>query len=343
MREAVDAKAKPDAGCAAISMVPELRNYLIYALCYFEAGHTVLPEWLGARPLPDFGMLARRGYRRCPFSTACADDRGSAEYNGRLAGRASKLIPRMRRELIYFLVAIQVLTRLPVPRMHGFAERWVERGVKYFPLTGAIVGAVCAIVLLGASHLWHGVLPALLAVAAGILITGGLHEDGFADFFDSMGGATREARLAIMKDSRIGTYGALALGAGVAVKLFALSELPLWTAAAGLVAAHAGGRLATVAVISLLPYAGGISAAKIKPLGRGVTRADLAIAGIFGLLPLLLLRGGYALPALAVSACAALAVALCARRLLGGYTGDVLGAVEQIYEITFLLALAACV
>ena len=249
----------------------------------------------------------------------------------------------MRREFIYFLVAVQVLTRLPVPRMQGFAQRWMERGVKYFPLTGAIVGVACAGVLLATSYFWHGMLPALLTVAAGILITGGLHEDGFADFFDSMGGATREARLAIMKDSRIGTYGALALGAGIATKIFALAGMPLWIAAVGLIAAHAGGRLAAVAVISLLPYAGGLSAAKIKPLGRGVTRADLAIAAAFGLAPLVLLPGRFALTALAASAITALITARSARRMLGGYTGDVLGAVEQVYEITFLLALAACV
>ena len=248
----------------------------------------------------------------------------------------------MRREFIYFLVAVQVLTRLPVPRMQGFAQRWMERGVKYFPLTGAIVGVACAGVLLATSYFWHGMLPALLTVAAGILITGGLHEDGFADFFDSMGGATREARLAIMKDSRIGTYGALALGAGIATKIFALAGMPLWIAAVGLIASHAGGRLAAVAVISLLPYAGG-SAAKIKPLGRGVTGADLAIAAAFGLAPLVLLPGRFALTALAASAITALITARSARRMLGGYTGDVLGAVEQVYEITFLLALAACV
>jgi adenosylcobinamide-GDP ribazoletransferase len=249
----------------------------------------------------------------------------------------------MRREFIYFLVAVQVLTRLPVPRMQGFAQRWMERGVKYFPLTGAIVGVACAGILLATSYFWHGMLPALLTVAAGILITGGLHEDGFADFFDSMGGATREARLAIMKDSRIGTYGALALGAGIATKIFALAGMPLWIAAVGLIAAHAGGRLAAVAVISLLPYAGGLSAAKIKPLGRGVTRADLAIAAAFGLAPLILLPGQFALTALAASAITALITARSARRMLGGYTGDVLGAVEQVYEISFLLALAACV
>ncbi len=250
---------------------------------------------------------------------------------------------KLRRELIYFLVAIQVLTRLPVPRMQGFADRWMERGVKYFPLVGAIVGVFCAAILSATSLLWHGLLPALLTVAAGILITGGLHEDGFADFFDAMGGATREARLAIMKDSRIGTYGALALGGGIAVKVFALAGLPLAIGAAGLVASHAGGRLAAVAVISFLSYAGGLSAAKIKPLGRGLTGWDLAIAVIFGLLPLFLLPARFAATAAVAAALAALIAARSARRLLGGYTGDVLGAVEQVFEISFLLALAACV
>jgi len=249
----------------------------------------------------------------------------------------------MRREFIYFLTAVQLLTRLPVPRLHGFAHRWMERGVKYFPLTGALVGAGCAAILLASSQLWGGTLPALLTIAAGIAITGGLHEDGFADFFDSMGGATREARLAILKDSRIGTYGALALGAGIGIKVFALAGLPLAIGAAALVPAHAGGRLAAVAVISALPYAGGLSAAKIKPLGHGMKWTDLAIAAAFGIIPLLLLPGAFGLPALAAGIAAAGIAAWMARRLLGGYTGDVLGAVEQVYEIAFLLAAAACV
>jgi adenosylcobinamide-GDP ribazoletransferase len=248
----------------------------------------------------------------------------------------------LRREILYFLTAVQLLTRLPVPRLRGFAQRWMERGVKYFPLTGAIVGAACAAIFLGASHLWGGTLPALLTIAAGIAITGGLHEDGFADFFDSMGGATREARLSIMKDSRIGTYGVLALVAGVGMKVFALAALPIAIGAAALVSAHAGGRLAAVAVISMLPYAGGLSAAKIKPLGHGMKWSDLAIAAVFGVLPLLLLPVAFGLPALAAGLIAAALAAMAARRLLGGYTGDVVGAVEQTFEIAFLLAAAAC-
>ena len=249
----------------------------------------------------------------------------------------------MLSELRYFLAAVQVLTRLPVPALRGFEEEWLERGVKYFPLAGALVGAACAAILFAASRLWGGMLPALITIAAGIAMTGGLHEDGFADFFDSMGGATREARLTIMKDSRLGTYGVLALGAGLGAKIFALAALTPATGAAALIALHAGGRLAAAAVISMLPYAGGISAAKIKPLGYGITRADLAIAAIFGILPLFLLPWVTALLAFAIAGAASTLAALYARHLLGGYTGDVLGAVEQSYEIAFLLAAAACV
>jgi adenosylcobinamide-GDP ribazoletransferase len=248
----------------------------------------------------------------------------------------------MHAEIRYFLAAIQILTRLPVPHFDGFADEWMERGVKYFPLTGALVGALCAAILLGTSTIWSGPLPALLTVAAGIAITGGMHEDGFADFFDAMGGSTREQRLAIMKDSRLGTYGVLALGAGIAIKVFALAALPMATGAASLVAAHAGGRLATVGVIAKLPYSGGIAAAKIKPLGHGITPADLAIAVGFGVFPLLLLPGRVALPAFFAAVFAAALAASSARRLIGGYTGDVLGAVEQTYEIAFLLGAAAC-
>jgi len=248
----------------------------------------------------------------------------------------------IREELRYFMAAIQLLTRLPVPHAEGFTSEWMERGVKYFPLAGALVGAFCALILLAASHLWNGALPALLTVAAGIAITGGLHEDGFADFFDGMGGATRDARLAIMKDSRLGTYGVLALGAGIGMKVFALAALPLTIGAAALVAAHAGGRLATVGVIAKLPYAGGLSAAKIKPLGYGITPADLVIAAAFGLLPILLLPVSFGLPAFLAAAVLSGLASVAAWRLFGGYTGDVLGAVEQIYEIGFLLCAAGC-
>jgi adenosylcobinamide-GDP ribazoletransferase len=251
-------------------------------------------------------------------------------------------MPVLSKELRYFAAAVQFLTRLPIPLSSDYQALWLERGVKYFPAIGALIGAICASVLLITSHLWGGSLPSVLAVAVGIVLTGGLHEDGFADFFDALGGSTREDRLAIMKDSRLGTYGALALGFGVAIKVLALAALPLSLAAAPLIAAFAGGRFAAVAVIVLLPYAGEVSAAKVKPLRDGVTAPARAIAAAFGLLPLLLLPLPCSLAACAGGFAAALFIAWLAKRLLGGYTGDVLGAVEQSYEIAFLLVAAAC-
>lgn len=250
---------------------------------------------------------------------------------------------RLRAEFGYFLGAVQFLTRLPVPQLKGFAPEWLDRGVKYFPLAGLIVGAICAAVLLAASALWTGVLPALLAVAAGITATGALHEDGFADFFDAMGGATREARLAIMKDSRLGAFGVLALGIGTALKVFALSALAPLAAAAALVAAHAGGRFAAIGVMPLLPYAGDMAKAKAKPLATNITVSGLAVAACFGLMPALLLPLSAGLPACLAAFAAAMLTAWRAKRLLGGFTGDVLGAVEQSFEIAFLLTAAACV
>ena len=248
----------------------------------------------------------------------------------------------LRTEFGYFHGAVQFLTRLPVPHLDGFAPEWLDRGVKYFPLTGILVGAICAAVLLAASALWSGVLPALLAVAAGIAATGAFHEDGFADFFDAMGGATREARLTIMKDSRLGTFGVLALGMAIALKVYALAALAPAVAAGALVAAHAGGRFAAVSVMPFLPYAGDMSAAKAKPLATNITAFGLAVAAFFGLAPAWLLPLKAALVACLTGFAAASFIAWRAKRLLGGFTGEVLGAIEQSYEIAFLLAVAAC-
>lgn len=246
------------------------------------------------------------------------------------------------QEAKYFMTALQFLTRLPAPQFQGFEPLWLDRGVKYFPLVGALVGSICAGVLLGAGRIWSGAIPALLAVAAGMLATGALHEDGAADFFDALGGTSREARLAIMKDHRLGVYGALALGVLIAAKTLALSAPPPTAAAIALVAAHAGGRLAAVFTIAVFSYAGDLEAAKVRPLAAGARGPGLLLAALFGLAPLLFMPAAAGAIALLAGAGAAALIALRARSLLGGYTGDVLGAVEQSYEAAFLLGAAAC-
>jgi adenosylcobinamide-GDP ribazoletransferase len=244
----------------------------------------------------------------------------------------------IRRELTLVLVALQFLTRIPVPSFQHFDTAWLDRSAKYFPLVGACVGGICAVTFWATSLFWPPAIAALLAIAAGIVATGCFHEDGLADTADGLGGGlTRERRLEIMKDSRIGTYGAVALILTLALKTAALVPLDVATAAAGLIAGHAAARLATVVALASLPYAG----AKVKPLATSLTHGELGVALILGLLPTLMLDPTCLLLALIGGAIPAIVLAVQAQRLIGGYTGDVLGAIEQVFETGFLLTIVA--
>lgn len=251
-----------------------------------------------------------------------------------------RLLTLAARECAYVVVAIQFLTRLPVPALSRFEPAWMARAMAYYPLAGLLVGAISAVVWIAAAHVWPAHIAALLAVAAGTLATGALHEDGLADTADALGGGrTREQRLAILKDSRIGPYGTLALIFAVGLKVMALAVLPAMTGALALLAIHAGARTVPVIATALMPYAGDTSAAKVAPMVP--TPGRLTFALVTGLLPSLALSVSPALLIWPAGFAAAFAPLLQGRRLLGGYTGDILGAAEQMYEIAALLTLAA--
>ena len=253
-------------------------------------------------------------------------------------------------ELRRLLTALQFLTRLPVPAWTGFEPQRLNRCVRHFPLVGAFVGIVGAGVLVAAAAWWPPLVAAALSVMATAWLTGAFHEDGLADTFDALGGSvSRERALAIMKDSRIGSYGALALALVLGLRVALLAALVpqgAAVAATGVVLAHALGRGAAVVLMGLLPYAGDAGHAKAKPLATAVRRIDVAIA--LGC-SLALAAGASAsgVPparALAALATAALVVAVLRAwfmRRLGGYTGDTLGAAEQLVECAVLLALTA--
>lgn len=236
--------------------------------------------------------------------------------------------------------ATQFLTCLPVGHVEWRPD-WLARSAKFFPLVGAGIGGIAAITLVGASRLWPAPIPAMLAVAVAILITGALHEDGLADSTDSLGGRTREARLAIMKDSRIGTFGALALALTFALRVAALSVMPVAGAAAALLAAHAASRFACVVAMARLPYAGERSLAKVEYGTARPDGAEIALAALLGLTPFLLLEPGHAVAALGLGAGLAASAVWQANRLLGGHTGDVLGAVVVLSETGILVGAAA--
>ena len=161
------------------------------------------------------------------------------------------------RQARLFLCALQFLTRLPTPSLEGFEADWIARSAPWYPVVGWIVGAISAGALLLASHLWLGLPAAAIALAVGFVVTGGFHEDGLADTADGLGGGqTPERRLEIMKDSRIGSYGVLALWGVLTIKVAALAMMAPMQAALALVLAHGAARAFAVVVMASLPYAG---------------------------------------------------------------------------------------
>jgi len=254
-----------------------------------------------------------------------------------------------------FSASIHFLTRLPLPRHEaagtpsspatpaaagaaGTSGTNLAQAAWAFPIAGFVVGLIGAITYAVADELVLAPWPAAaLTLVATLLVTGALHEDGLADTADGFGGGdTRERKLAIMRDSRIGTYGVCALIISLLVRAGAIASLgaPVLVAPA-LLAAHVGARAALPWVMFLLPTArsDGLSFAAGQPSGTGV-----AIAGALGFLALLFCLGlAHALVALVMLAAVVAIVCRLASREIGGHTGDVLGTVEQVCEIVILL------
>jgi adenosylcobinamide-GDP ribazoletransferase len=237
-------------------------------------------------------------------------------------------------------VALLFLTRLPVRVDGAVTMRDLAAAVYAFPLVGAAVGLLAGLAYAGAVRLGLPALPAaLIAIVTMLLITGALHEDGLADTADGLGAGTDRARaLEIMADSRIGSFGALALMVALLARLIALA--PMWDprqVTAVLVAAAMASRALLPVVMLLQPSAkaDGLAATAGRPDPvRVMLGTFLAIGAAVLLLPL-----PTALTALAASAGLSLLLAAWLGRRLGGCTGDTLGAVQQTAEISFLLAI----
>jgi adenosylcobinamide-GDP ribazoletransferase len=233
------------------------------------------------------------------------------------------------------------LTRLPVRGASGGAGS-LARAAWTFPLVGALVGACGALAYWGAAAVGlPPVVAGVLAIAATLLVTGALHEDGLADTADGFGaGGTRERKLEIMRDSRIGTYGVAALGVSILLRAGAVASLiePVLVAPA-LIAAHAAARTTLPAFMRFVPRAraDGLAAGAGQPSMTSVIVAALvgaaALAVCFDLMGMLI--------ALALLVAAASFMAWLTLRQIGGQTGDVLGALEQTGEILVLLAAAS--
>jgi adenosylcobinamide-GDP ribazoletransferase len=249
----------------------------------------------------------------------------------------------MRYQWQLFLCALQFLTRIPTPTLSAFDPNWIARSARFYPLVGSLVGAMTGLVFFLSHQVWSGFVSAALAIALGILVTGGFHEDGLGDTADGLGGGLNpEQRMAIMKDSRIGSYGTLAIWSVLSVKLVSLAALPAWGGMLALIIAHSMARACSVVVMHTFSYARDPDTSKIKPIPNGVTANEMFFSLATGLVTLMLFCEDipHAIMALLFASISTLVIARLSQRLIGGWTGDVLGAIEQCAEIAVLLGLS---
>ena len=235
-----------------------------------------------------------------------------------------------------FLIAVQFLTRLPLSRSLNSSESDIAKASAFFPLVGIIVGGATALVLVALQKILPLSASVLCAVIFAAFLTNGFHEDGLADSFDGFGGGwTKDRVLEIMRDSRIGTYGSLALIFLIFGKVMFLSALPPGQIWRWLIIGHTAARWTTLPLCVWLPYA------RVEGQGKLVAKQVGVLEVIIGTVTLLavfaILPWQAALAASLVTIIIALISGLYYRRRIHGITGDCLGATNQLTEIGLYL------
>jgi adenosylcobinamide-GDP ribazoletransferase len=260
----------------------------------------------------------------------------------------------MIREWKVFLSAIMFLTRLPVPKGMEHRPEYLSRSPRYFPVVGWIVGLISVLVYWIFDRYISQDTGILASILAGIFVTGAFHEDGLADVCDGFGGGwTSEKILAIMKDSRLGTYGVIGLVGALSAKFLLIRELPGFTPdlahpssnpllnyryfICSIIAAHSISRLMPLFLLRYSTYVSDQETGKSKMIANARPGwGSLILASLFALVPFLFLSWHFLL---AILPAAYITYELSAyfRKWIGGYTGDCLGAVQQLSELAFYL------
>ncbi len=245
----------------------------------------------------------------------------------------------MKNQFNLFLTALMFYTRIPVPGSLQYSPERLNRSTRYLPVVGWIVGGIGAAVFYGLNRFLPVGLAVFLSMLATIFVTGAFHEDGFADFCDGFGGGyTREKIFTIMKDSRLGTYGAIGLLGMLGTKFLSLQSLPAIVIPLTLVAGHSFSRLMPVLIIFTSYYSREDELSKIKPIGKKGKTSDLLLAIIFALLPLVLFPWQLTAVVVPFSLFGTFLFKKYTEKKIGGYTGDCLGALQQIVEVLFYLS-----
>jgi adenosylcobinamide-GDP ribazoletransferase len=261
----------------------------------------------------------------------------------------------MKKEIDIFFTALMFYTRIPCPVNTDHDPNYLNKASRYFSLIGWIVGAISFLSYYLSSLLFTNEMAVILAIIAAVLITGAFHEDGFADVCDGFGGAwTKEKILAIMKDSSIGAYGAIGLILLFLLKFQSLTQLLFscqnsalsvfnsqFTVLLFFVSAHSLSRLAAISIVFTHQYSREDASSKSKSIAQKHTWKEVVGALFFGLLPLIILSFSqwmflFVLIPLFITR---FFLARYFKKWIGGYTGDCLGATQQVCEVVFYLSI----
>lgn len=245
----------------------------------------------------------------------------------------------MKREIRIFFTALMFFTRIPCPKWTDHSEEYLTKSSRYFPLIGVIVGGISALIYYLSAFVFPHPLALLLSMIASIFATGAFHEDGFADVCDGFGGGwKKETILRIMKDSCVGTYGAVGLLSVLALKFCSLYLIDPKLIPLTLIAGHALSRFTASTLLYTLDYVREDDQSKARPAAQRMSATSLFFGAIFGLAPLFFFQNFYILTLLIPVFMARWYLARFFVKWIGGQTGDCLGAAQQIGEVVFYLS-----
>lgn len=249
----------------------------------------------------------------------------------------------LRQEIAIFFSALMFYTRLPVPSLSNFKEEYLNKATRYFPLVGWIVGLGVAGVFEAASYIFPTEVAIILCLIVGVLITGAFHEDGFADVCDGFGGGwSKEKILEIMKDSRVGTFAVVGLLLLFLLKfhlLVYLSQKNIFVQSIFFVQAMS--RWFALTFVASTPYSRADEQSKIKPIAKKLATKDFIIASTIAFTAFFLYQNWLITGVFLVLLPLKIYLRSFFLKWIDGYTGDCLGAAQQISEVSIYLYLAA--
>ena len=247
----------------------------------------------------------------------------------------------MKKEIRIFFTAVMFYTRIPCPPNVDHSDEYINKSTRYFPLIGWIVGGAAALVAYGLHFIFPYTICILFSLITSVLMTGAFHEDGFADVCDGFGGGwTKEKIVTIMKDSRVGAYGVVGLILLLALKiavLIELMQLDILFCLQAIILAHVLSRFTAVTTIFTHMYSIEDASSKIRPIAKQLSIQELLISSIWVFPALVLFLNPWIVLVILPVYMTKMYMAHYFNKWIGGYTGDCLGAIQQVSELVILL------